>query len=76
MRLSMLFVVLTVCGASSSLAADSSRDVPTGACTVHTVGFRRCIEHTTEQLCRHAALSFKMASLWKNDQLCTDVRYQ
>jgi hypothetical protein len=76
MRLSMLFVVLTICGASSTLAADTSQDVPTGACTIHTVGFRRCSENTSEELCRHAALRFKMASSWKNDQLCTDVSYQ
>ena len=68
MRRSMLFVVLVVSGASSSLAADSGPATSSGACTVHTVGFGRCSEDTSEQLCRQAALRFKMASSWKNGQ--------
>jgi hypothetical protein len=76
MRLSMPFVVLTISGASSSLAADSGPNIPTGACTIHAVGSRRCSENTAEQLCRQAALRFKMASSWRNGQLRTEVRYE
>jgi hypothetical protein len=75
MRLSMLFLVLVISGASPSWA-DSGPEESTGACTIHTVGFRRCSENTSEQLCRQAALKFKMASSWKHEQSCTDVRFQ
>jgi hypothetical protein len=75
MRLSILFLSWVISSASPSWA-DSSPEKSTGACTIHTVGFRRCSENTSEQLCRQAALRFEMASSWKRDQSCTDVRFQ
>jgi hypothetical protein len=75
MRLSILCLGLAISSASSSWA-DSSPEKSTGACTIHTVGFRRCGENTSEQLCRRAALRFEMASSWKRDQSCADVRFQ
>lgn len=75
MRLSIVFLGLVISGASPSWAVSSS-EKSSGACTIHTVGFRRCSENTSEQLCRQAALRFEMASSWKPDQACTDVRFQ